>query len=145
MVTVGYAGLGGARGGGPPDGWLATRDLGRIDAAGRLTVIGRADDVLVSGGENVHPVEVEHVLAQCPEIGEVAVSARPDPGWGDRLVAVWTGPATLESVECWAREHLQGAWRPRAFQHLERLPRSGPGKLDRAALRRLLALPAAGK
>jgi O-succinylbenzoic acid--CoA ligase len=145
MVTVGYAGPGGARGGGPPDGWLATRDLGRIDAAGRLTVIGRADDVLVSGGENVHPVEVEHVLAQCPEIGEVAVSARPDPGWGDRLVAVWTGPATLESVECWAREHLQGAWRPRAFQHLERLPRSGPGKLDRAALRRLLALPAAGK
>jgi acyl-CoA synthetase (AMP-forming)/AMP-acid ligase II len=93
----------------------------------------------------VHPVDVEHVLARCPGIVEVAVSARPDPGWGDRLVAVWTGPASPETVERWAREHLQGAWRPRGFQRLDRLPRTGPGKLDRAALRRLLERSGAGK
>jgi O-succinylbenzoic acid--CoA ligase len=136
MVTVGYANPAGVRGQGLADGWLTTRDLGWIDPKGRLTVVGRADDVLVSGGENVHPVEVEHVLAACPGVGEVAITARPDPAWGDLLVALWTGPASAEAVEGWAREHLRGAWRPREYRHLERLPRTGPGKLDRAALRR---------
>ena len=138
MVTVGYANPEGTPGLGlEEDGWLPTRDLGRLDPEGRLVVVGRADDVLVSGGENVHPVEVEHVLAGCPGVGEVAVTARPDPRWGDVLVALWTGPARAEAVEAWARQHLQGTWRPRELRHVDQLPLSGPGKLDRKALRRL--------
>jgi O-succinylbenzoic acid--CoA ligase len=138
MVTVGYASPEGPRGIGLADGWLATRDLGRLDGEGRLTVVGRADEVLVSGGENVHPVAVEQVLADCPGAGEVAVTARSDPVWGDRLVAVWTGPASPATVEGWARERLHGAWRPREFRRLAALPQGGPGKLDRRALRRLV-------
>ena len=65
-----------------PDGWLTTGDLGKIDAKGRLTVTGRADDMLISGGRNVHPLEVESCLAACPGIRDVAVTGLRGQGLG---------------------------------------------------------------
>jgi o-succinylbenzoate---CoA ligase len=121
-----------------PDGWFETADLGRLDAEGRLWVLGRADDVIVTGGVNVHPRQVEELLADCPGITEVAVTGRPDPAWGARLVAVMAGSAEPAQVEAWCRSHLSGALRPREFMKISELPRNAVGKLDRHRLRSLV-------
>ena len=120
------------------DGWLATADLGRMDAAGRLTILGRADDMLISGGVKVHPREVESCLAACPGVVDVAVTAQPDALWGDALVALLVGPADTATVSDWSRRHLPPAQRPRRILRVERLPRNAMGKLERATLRTLL-------
>lgn len=142
-VMAGYACPDRRPGLGLDDGWFITGDLGRLDSGGRLWVVGRADDVLVTGGENVHPRQVEEVLRACPGIGEVAVTARPDAVWGATLVAVHTGPITHDALATWCREHLHGAVRPRDFLHVAALPTLGPGRIDRAGLRALTgqALP----
>jgi len=70
------------------DGWLRTGDVGEIGSDGLLTVLGRADDVIVTGGEKVWPEDVEAVLRRLPGVGEVAVVGRPDPAWGQQVVAV---------------------------------------------------------
>lgn len=119
------------------DGWLPTADLGRLDAAGRLTILGRADDVFVSGGVNVHPSEVESCLAACPGVADVAVTALPDPVWGDALVALIVGSAASAAVRDWGRRHLASAQRPRRVLRVDRLPRNAMGKIERAALRAL--------
>ncbi len=136
-VMAGYASPDRRPGLGLHHGWFTTGDLGRLDAGGRLWVVGRADDVVVTGGENVHPRQVEEVLRVCPGIGEVAVTARPDPVWGATLVAIHTGPIAHESLASWCREHLHGAVRPRAFLRVAALPQLGPGRIDRAGLRTL--------
>ncbi|HEX6734820.1 MAG TPA: AMP-binding protein, partial [Azonexus sp.] len=121
------------------DGWLRSGDLGRLDATGCLTVLGRADDMLISGGRNVHPLEVESCLAGCPGVHDVAVSARPDPVWGDLIVAVVVGPADLGALQNHARRRLPAAALPRQLTRVDRLPRNAAGKLDRLALRQLAA------
>ena len=136
-VMAGYANPERRPGLGLEDGWFTTGDLGRLDSGGRLWVTGRADDILVTGGENVHPRQVEEVLRACADIGEVAVTGRPDPVWGATLVAVYTGAIPEPALRAWCREHLHGALRPRAFLHVPALPRLGHGKLDRAGLRSL--------
>jgi O-succinylbenzoic acid--CoA ligase len=136
-VMAGYANPERRPGLGLEDGWFTTGDLGRLDSGGRLWVIGRADDILVTGGENVHPRQVEEVMRACPDIGEVAVTGRPDPVWGATLVAVYTGAIPEPALRAWCREHLHGALRPRAFLHVHGLPRLGHGKVDRAGLRAL--------
>jgi O-succinylbenzoic acid--CoA ligase len=131
QVMLGYADGSGVDG----QGWLTTGDLGAIDADGRLSVLGRADDMLISGGRNVHPQEVEACLAACPGVEDVAVTGRPDPVWGDVVVALVVG--TVEPADLFehARQHLPSAAQPRRFQRLDRLPHNAAGKLDRAALR----------
>lgn len=119
------------------DGWLTTGDLGEIDAFGRLTVTGRADDMLVSGGANVHPLIVESCLAACPGVRDVAVTGLPDPVWGDLIVALVVGEAAAKDLKTWCRARLPGAAQPRRIVHLASLPRNAAGKLERAALRRL--------
>jgi O-succinylbenzoic acid--CoA ligase len=119
------------------DGWLTTGDLGKIDAFGRLTVTGRADDMLISGGRNVHPQEVESCLAACPGVRDVAVTGLPDPVWGDLIVALVVGDATAQGIADWCRPRLPGAALPRRIVHLASLPRNAAGKLERPALRRL--------
>ena len=119
------------------DGWLTTGDLGKIDPEGRLTVTGRADDMLISGGRNVHPLEVESCLAACPGVRDVAVTGLPDPVWGDLIVALMVGEATQECLRDWCRTRLPGAAQPRRIVHLAGLPRNAAGKLERSALRRL--------
>jgi len=133
QIMAGYVGGGGVA----ADGWLTTGDLGKIDAKGRLTVTGRADDMLISGGCNVPPLMVESCLAGCPGIRDVAVTGVPDPVWGDLVVALVVGNAPPESIDDWCRTRLPGAARPRRIVHLASLPRNATGKLEREALRRL--------
>ncbi|MBI2277164.1 MAG: AMP-binding protein [Dechloromonas sp.] len=121
------------------DGWLTTSDLGAIDANGRLTVSGRADDILISGGRNVHPLEIESCLAACPGVRDVAVTGQPDPVWGDLVVALVVGDASADEVLAHARRQLPSAALPRKLVFLERLPRNATGKLERPALRRIAA------
>ena len=126
-----------APGVGLDDGWFVTSDLGRIDADGSITVLGRADDMLVSGGVNVHPLEVEGRLAACPGVEDLAVTALPDPVWGDLLVALYVGPASADALREFGRQHLASAQRPRRLLRVDRLPRNAMGKIERAALRAL--------
>ncbi len=119
-------------------GWLRTGDLGRLDADGRLTLLGRADDVLVSAGVNIHPQEIEAQLATCPGVGDVAVTASTDPVWGDVLAALLVGSAEPEAVREWSALHLPATLRPRRFLRVAALPRSALGKLERAQLPALL-------
>jgi o-succinylbenzoate---CoA ligase len=120
-------------------GWLRTGDLGRLDPSGRLVVLGRSDDLVISGGVNVHPDEVEAVLATHPAVAEAAVAGRPDPEWGQRVAAFVVPrdpahPPTLAELRAFARERLAPAKAPRELVLVPELPRSASGKL----LRRLL-------
>lgn len=119
------------------DGWLVTSDLGTLDDQGRLTVLGRADDVLISGGHKVHPLEIESRLAACPGVADVAVTGLPDPAWGQRIVALVVGDGNAEEWSRWAARHLPSVLRPRTFVALDRLPRNGMGKLERQRLQSL--------
>ncbi len=133
QVMLGYADGSGV----DSAGWLTTGDLGAIDADGRLSVLGRADDMLISGGCNVHPQEVETCLATCPGVDDVAVTGRPDPVWGDVVVALVVGPVEPGELFEHARRHLPTAAQPRRFQRVDQLPRNATGKLDRPALRQI--------
>lgn len=119
---------------GSPPQWLATNDLGRVDAAGHVHVAGRADDMLVSAGVNVHPLEVESRLAACPGVGEAGVTGLRDAVWGDVIAAAYEGTIDEAELEGWCREHLPAARRPRRFLRVAALPRTASGKLDRRAL-----------
>jgi O-succinylbenzoic acid--CoA ligase len=116
--------------------WLETKDLGRLDSRGRLQVLSRRVDLIVSGGENVYPAEVEQVLAQHAAVVDVAVLPLPDAAWGQRVIAavVWRAEADAEGLLAWARTRLAGFKVPRAVVTLEGLPRNAGGKLDRRAL-----------
>ena len=120
------------------DGWLYTGDIGFLDAAGGLHVLDRRDDLVVSGGENVYPAEVEAVLLEHPSVAEAAVAGLPDADLGSRVVA-WIvakpGAATdaqALSGHCGAR--LAGYKRPREFRFVGALPRTTEGKLQRRRL-----------
>ena len=119
-------------------GWLNTRDLGRLDGRGQLYIFGRDDDVLVSGGENVHPQLLEQELLHCPGVEQVAVSALQDATWGDALVALYCGPASVEQVTDWARRNLQGVFVPKQFFRVGELPQNTMGKLLRAEVKKLV-------
>ena len=119
-------------------GWLHTRDVGILDDEGGLRVLGRLDDVIVSGGENVAPAEIEAVLAEHPAVREVAVVGHPDPHFGERPVAylVATGPLPgSEVLRAFCRARLAGHKVPVAFHRVEALPRNALGKLLRRELR----------
>ena len=120
-------------------GWFTTSDLGHLDGEGRLWVLGRQDDVIITGGEKLHPVFLERELGRCPGVVEVAVVGIQDDRWGERLVVCYSGEASEKSLECWARERLQKHHRPRGFLRLSRLPRNALGKLQRLQLRQLAA------
>lgn len=137
MVMAGYANPAMRPGEGLRDGWFATGDLGAWDADGSLVVLGRADDVLISGGETIHPLAVEEIAARCPGVAAVAITARPDAVWGDRLVAAVVGEVTDEAFLAWCADHLPSFMRPREVVRLPALPLNATGKVDRRGLRRL--------
>lgn len=120
-------------------GMVPTGDLGCIDEEGRLTIKGRADDVVVTGGENVHPLEVEDVLREHPALVDVAVTGRPDPVYGSVIVAhvVVADGADVRDDDLldWARRRLGPHQRPREVRRVDALPRNATGKV----LRRVLA------
>ena len=117
--------------------WFITSDLGKIDQNQRLTVTGRSDDMLISGGRNVHPTQVESCLAACPGIRDVAVTGRPDPVWGDLVVAFVVASCSSEEISQWSQNRLPSAAWPRRIIHLPCLPRNASGKIERSELRRL--------
>lgn len=121
------------------EGWFETNDLGGVDAEGQLRVLGRADDVLISGGENIHPIEVEGLAGRCPGVQAVGITGRPDPVWGELLVAVVAGTVSAEDFLAWCRTHLPSHQRPRDMVTVDTLPFTAGGKLDRAALKRCAA------
>lgn len=120
------------------DGWFVTSDLGRWAADGRLEVLGRADDMIVTGGENVAAARVVDLLLAHPSVAEAAVIGRPDPEWGARVVAVVV-PAegaipTLPELRAHVVAAASAAHAPRELLLVDRLPLLPSGKLDRAAL-----------
>ncbi|MBZ4398027.1 AMP-binding protein [Myxococcus sp. AS-1-15] len=123
------------------DGWLHTKDLGVLDARGRLTVLSRRTDLIVRGGENIYPAEVEAVLANHPAVQEAAVIGVPDARWGEVPVA-FLAPRTGQQrpdapvLETWCRDSLAGFKLPTRFIWLDALPRNAMGKLERTALRK---------
>lgn len=122
------------------DGWFRTGDLGEFDAAGRLHVRGRADDRIITGGENVDPLEVEWALEAMEGIEQACVFGVPDETWGMRVAAalVPSGEKPPSDDRLWAaiREGLAPHKRPRMVAFFEVFPTLGPGKIDRDALRR---------
>ena len=118
------------------EGWYHTGDTGHLDADGDLWIDGRLDDMIISGGENIHPLEVEDVLAAHPGVHEVAVVGAPDDRWGQRVAAVVVGTATLEELDahCLASS-LARFKRPREYRFVEALPKSASGKILRRELR----------
>jgi O-succinylbenzoic acid--CoA ligase len=139
-VMLGYARADGRLGMGLDAQGLTTGDLGELDARGRLRVLGRADEVLVTGGENVHPQEVEGRLLACPGVDDAAIAARPDATWGQRLVALYVGEAQPDAVLDWCHRHLPGPLRPREAARVHALPRNALGKLERGRLDGLLEM-----
>lgn len=119
-------------------GMVFTGDIGRIDADGRLTVVGRADDMIVTGGENVHPSEVEDVLRGCADVRDVAVVGVRDPVYGQAIVAhvVPADPETADAAAMlvWARERLGPHHRPRRIEFHDDLPRNATGKILKRVL-----------
>jgi acyl-CoA synthetase (AMP-forming)/AMP-acid ligase II len=121
------------------DGWLRTGDGGYLDDRGYLFLTDRIKDMIVSGGENVFPVEVEEALAQHPEVDQVAVIGVPDERWGETvkaLVVLRTGTvASAEELIAFARERLAGYKLPRSVEFVSDLPRTPSGKVLKRELR----------
>ncbi|HST24401.1 MAG TPA: AMP-binding protein [Gaiellaceae bacterium] len=121
------------------DGWYRTGDVGQLDEDCDLWIVGRVDDMIVSGGENIHPLEVEDVLARHPAVREVAVVAAPDDRLGQRVVAVVVGSGEVDAEAldrfCLASETLARFKRPREYRFVDELPKSPSGKILRRMLR----------
>jgi O-succinylbenzoic acid--CoA ligase len=126
------------------DGWLATGDVGRWSADGRLEVVDRRKDLVVTGGVNVSPIAVEARLCRAPGVADLAVVGLPDPEWGEQVVACVVaaadGPPSLEALRAFGRDHgLATAELPRSVRSIRAVPRSSGGKILRRALRDALA------
>ena len=118
------------------DGWYHTGDTGHLDDDGDLWVDGRLDDMIVSGGENIHPLEVENVLASHPSVHEVAVIGAPDDRWGQRVLAIVVGDATEAELDAHCLASALARYkRPREYRFVSALPRSAAGKILRRVLR----------
>jgi acyl-CoA synthetase (AMP-forming)/AMP-acid ligase II len=115
-------------------------DLGRVDDDGVVWLDGRREDLIISGGVNVYPAEVEAVLDAHPEVVESAVFGVPDDDWGQRVVAAYVGSADPVELGRWARERLAAAKRPKALHRLDELPRTSTGKVRRLDLPEALGL-----
>jgi o-succinylbenzoate---CoA ligase len=115
------------------NGWFRTGDLGRL-RDGVLEVLGRADDLINTGGVKVAASAVERVLAACPGVVEVCVAGVPDPEWGQRVVAAVVGTVDVDDARAAVRAELGAAAVPREIRFVARLPVRGPGKVDRAAV-----------
>lgn len=119
-----------------PGGWLATGDAGSVANDGTVAVVGRMAEVIVTGGEKVWPVPLEAVLARHPAVADVAVAGRPDPEWGERVVAVVVpadpaSPPTLPQLRDWSKQCLPAYAAPRELVVAATLPRTALGKLRR--------------
>jgi 2-furoate---CoA ligase len=124
-------------------GWYFTGDLGYVDESGDLYLLGRVDDMIISGGENIYPAEVEAVLTEHPEVREAAVVGEPDARWGERVAAfIVPESAGLTGKElerfCLQSPRLARFKRPRMYIFVEEIPKTAGGKILRSVLRAAL-------
>lgn len=121
------------------DGWLHTGDICTWDDEGFITICDRKKDMIISGGENIYPAELENVLAACPEVQEAAVIGLPSEKWGETpLALVVAAPGTKpteDSLKQWCRDHLAGYKVPQLYEIVASLPRNPSGKLLKPKLR----------
>ncbi len=121
------------------EGWLHTGDLGTMDSRGYCRIVGRIKDMIIRGGENIYPREIEEVLFSHAAVGDVAVVGVPDPKWGERLVAyVRRAPSAEirpEELEAFVRERLASHKTPREWFFVEELPTTASGKIQKFSLR----------
>ncbi|MER5923757.1 class I adenylate-forming enzyme family protein [Streptomyces mirabilis] len=121
------------------DGWLHTGDVGHVDAEGYLTLVGRSKDMIIRGGENIYPKEIEDVLASDPSVLEAAVIGVPDEKWGEVVVA-YVQPRPGSTVDAAALKalcarSLTGFKRPASYVVVEAIPKNAVGKIDKGSLR----------
>jgi long-chain acyl-CoA synthetase len=125
------------------DGWLFTGDMGALDEDGFLTLKDRSKDLIISGGSNIYPREIEEVLLLCPDVAEVSVVGAPDPEWGEVVVAfvVPRTGASLEAAQLDALclEHIGRFKRPKRYEIVESLPKNNYGKVLKTELRARLS------
>jgi malonyl-CoA/methylmalonyl-CoA synthetase len=126
-----------------PEGWFRTGDLGLRDTDGYFHITGRARELIITGGFNVYPREVEEVLASCPGVAEVAVLGLPDPDFGEQVVAVVVPAAgqpapDAQTLVDWCKERLASFKKPRRVEFVEALPRNALGKVQKHVLRERL-------
>jgi long-chain acyl-CoA synthetase len=122
--------------------WFTLGDMGRFDAEGDLFLTGRTAELIISGGVNIYPVEIDEVLIRHPDIADAAVVGVPNEDWGEEIKAVVElkpgvarGPATIQSILDFAKERLPGFQRPRTVEFVDALPRNAAGKVLRAQVR----------
>jgi acyl-CoA synthetase (AMP-forming)/AMP-acid ligase II len=121
------------------DGWLYTRDMGWMDADGYVYLVGRKDDLIIRGGENIAPAEVEAVLQAHPAIEEAAVIGLPDVDWGEQVMAIVVPKSgsslTAEEVINWCHQRLASFKKPARVEFVSALPRNALGKVLRQVIR----------
>ena len=121
------------------EGWLHTGDLGRLDAEGNLWLVDRKGDLIISGGYNIYPREVEEVVASAPGVAEVAVVGVRDAEWGQRVVALVTAlPGSVVDPELvieHCRERLAAYKKPKEVRVIEHFPLNSTGKIAKKELR----------
>jgi long-chain acyl-CoA synthetase len=121
------------------NGWLHTGDLGRLDAHGYLTLVDRSKDLIISGGSNIYPREVEEVLLLHPAIREAAVVGVPDPEWGEAVMAVVVKREghvpDLQELDLFCLEHIARFKRPKRYVFVDELPKNATGKVLKRELR----------
>ena len=119
------------------DGLMATGDLGHLDEEGRLFISGRSDDMIVSGGENVYPEEVEETLEGHENVDEVAVIGVEDEDYGEVLKAfvVTSGEVSEDDLKKYVKDQLAGYKSPKTVEFMDELPRKPQGKVDKQALK----------
>jgi len=123
------------------EGWFPTRDAGSLDTDGYLFLDGRADDVIVRGGENMSPGEIEDVLLEHPAVADAAIVGIPSEQWGEAVVAavVLHGDASVEDLQDWVKEHLRSSRVPERIEFWDELPYNETGKLLRRVVKEQLS------
>jgi malonyl-CoA/methylmalonyl-CoA synthetase len=118
------------------DGWFRTGDLGRLDDDGYLAIVGRAKELIISGGYNVYPREVEDALRLHPAVADAAVVGTPDPSWGEVVTAYVevTGEVEPDELGAYVGQHLAAYKRPRLVHVVGALPRNALGKVQKHLL-----------
>jgi acyl-CoA synthetase (AMP-forming)/AMP-acid ligase II len=139
VVMVGYWNDPDATGATLQHGWLRTGDMGSFDERGFLTLRDRSKDVVISGGSNIYPREVEEILLEHPGVDEAGVVGAPDEEWGEVVVAFIVGSATPDELDAHLLERIARFKRPKRYEYIDELPKNSYGKVLKRALRERLS------
>lgn len=122
-------------------GWLATGDIGAFDVDGFLTLRDRSKDVIISGGSNIYPREVEEILLRHPAVLEASVIGVPHPDWGEEVIAFVVAPgcASAAALDAWCVDHIARFKRPKSYRFVAALPKNSYGKVLKTSLRAIAA------